>query len=422
MLTKVVWGNELSWSVQINGSKNASLPIIAACLLLKWKVRLNNVPDILDVHTFLWILESIWAKYTFARGVLDIDTSDLSLKNLDEQKVKKVRVSLLLLAPLLHHFHKLNIPYPGGCSIWKRPVDSHLNALDKIWFKYISKWENRICLDGKPISGDMEINAGFSVTATENILVANTLREGTTTIKMAAIEPHVMNLVDFLRKAWADISLRYNHTIIVKGVEKLTDNFEFDIVSDYIESGTFMVIWALAAKEYIDIHNARIDDLYAFIEKLHQAWVKTMDMWNDILRVYKAKEIKNVNIQTNIFPGFPTDLQSPFWVLMTQAEWVSKIHEVMFEWRLNFLVELEKMGSKMSINNSHEAIIMWATPLKWATVTSWDLRAWAAMVIAWLIARWETYIANIDYVKRWYSWIFEKLTKLWADIVEWDEN
>lgn len=346
MLTKVVGWNELSWSVQINGSKNASLPIIAACLLLKWKVRLNNVPDILDVHTFLWILESIWAKYTFVRWTLDIDTSDLSLKNLDEEKVKKVRVSLLLLAPLLHHFHKLDIPYPGWCSIWKRPVDSHLNALDKIWFKYVNKWEKRICLDWKPIAWDMEINAWFSVTATENILVANVLRPWVTTIKLAAIEPHVMNLVDFLRKAWADIAIKYNHTIIVTWVENLTDNFEFDIVSDYIESWTFMVIAALASKEYIDIHNARIDDLYAFIEKLNSAWVKTMDMWNDILRVYRAKEIKAVKIQTNIFPWFPTDLQSPFWVLMTQAEWVSKIHEVMFEWRLNFLVELEKWVQK----------------------------------------------------------------------------
>jgi len=422
MLTKVVGWNELSWSVQINWSKNASLPVIAACLLLKGKVRLNNVPDILDVHTFLWILESIWAKYSFSRGALDIDTSNLSLDNLDQQKVKKVRVSLLLLAPLLHHFHKLDIPYPGGCSIWKRPVDSHLNALDKIWFKYINKWESRICLDWKPIEWDMEINAWFSVTATENILVANTLRKGTTTIKLAAMEPHVMNLVDFLKKAWADITVMHNHNIVVKGVESLTDNFEFDIVSDYIESGTFMVIAALASKEYLDIHNARINDLYAFIEKLHEAWVKTMDMWNDILRVYKAEDIKAVNLQTNIFPWFPTDLQSPFGVLLTQAEWVSKIHEVMFEWRLNFLWELEKMGSKMSINNSHQAIVMGKTMLKWATVTSWDLRAWAAMVIAWLIARWETYIANIDYVKRWYSWIFEKLTKLWANIIEWDEN
>jgi UDP-N-acetylglucosamine 1-carboxyvinyltransferase len=228
-----------------------------------------------------------------------------------------------------------------------------------------------------------------------------------------------MNLIDFLRKAGADIKIRYNHEIIITWVYLLKSNFTFDIVSDYIESGTYMVIWALASKDYIDIIDARISDLYTYIEKLKEAWVKVKDLWNDILRVYKAEKLKAVKIQTNIFPGFPTDLQSPFTVLLTQAKWESKIHEVLFEWRLNFLVELEKMWTKYTLLNPHEAIISWPNNLRWwVTLTSWDLRAWAAVVIAWLIAEWETKITNIQYIFRWYENFVEKLQKLWADIME----
>lgn len=416
MLTKVYPFRELEWSVKISWSKNASLPIIAATLLLRGKIRLKNVPHIGDVNTFLDILASIGAKYEFENGHLDIDTTNLDLENIDEEKVKKVRVSLLLLAPILHHFGKLHIPYPGGCSIGKRPIDSHLNMLDRIGYKYTPD-ENYIHLEGEGIVWDVTLNAGFSVTATENIIVANVLREGKTIINLGAIEPHVMNLINFLRTAGADINIRYDNTITVTWVKELKADFEFDIVHDYIESGTFMVIAALASKEYLDIEHARIEDLYSFIEKLNEAGVKTEDLGNDTLRVYRAKEIKPVTFQTNIFPGFPTDLQSPFCVLLTQAEGISKVNEILFEGRLNFLVELEKMRAHPAILNPHQALIFGPTPLRWATVTSWDLRAWAAMVIAWLIVeRGVTKVSNVDYIRRWYEDLFGKLKALGATI------
>ncbi|USN58140.1 MAG: hypothetical protein H6767_07555 [Candidatus Peribacteria bacterium] len=167
--------------------------------------------------------------------------------------------------------------------------------------------------------------------------MANVLRQGTTTIKNAAIEPHVMNLIDMLRSAGADIKIRYDHSIIITGVETLETNVEATIIPDYIEAGTFMIIGALAAKEYIDIHHAAISDLYSFISCLQQAGVKVEEKDTDILRVYRAKKLLPTSIQTNIFPGFPTDLQSPLSVLMTQAEGTGRIHEVLFEGRLNFL-------------------------------------------------------------------------------------
>lgn len=409
---------ELEWEVKISGSKNATLPILWASLLLKWKVKLNNVAKIWDVNTFLDILSWVWVKYSWEGSSLNLDSSVLKSDNLDFEKIKKIRSSIFLLSPLLHFFKNINIPFPGGCNIWKRPIDVHLNWLKAIWYSYEFDGEN-IKLDWEKKSGKKILNASFWVSSTENLIIANVLRDGETIIKNSAIEPHVMNLIDFLRKAWANIKIRFNHEIIISGVYALKNNFSFDVISDYIESGTYIIIWALAAKEYIDIKNARIWDLYTFLEKLKEAGVKFEDLWNDVLRVWKAEKIKWVSIQTNIFPGFPTDLQSPFVILQTQAEGISKIHEVLFEWRLNFLVELEKMWVNLAIMNPHEALVFWPNKLKsGASLTSWDLRAWAAMLIAGLITQWETKITNVEYIFRWYENIIEKLQNLWAEIRE----
>jgi len=409
------WWKELSGEVIISGSKNAALPLIAASLLVRWKVKLNNTPLIWDVLTFVDILKGIWVKTSFDKNILSLDTTYLSLEDLNVDMIKKIRASILLLSPLVHYFWELKIPFPWGCNIWKRPIDAHLNWLKDIWYTYFFDGDY-IHIKWKPNTWDIEINAWFWVTSTENLIVANVLRKWTTTIKMSAIEPHVMNLIDFLRKAWANIHIRYNHEIIINWVEELKKDIEIDVVSDYIESGTFMILWALASKEYIDIKNARYKDLCSFIYKLKESWVRIDYLWEDIVRVYRSNNLKNVSIQTNIFPWFPTDLQSPFAILMTQADWIWKIHEVLFEWRLNFLVELEKMWAHTAILNPHEAMIFWKRTLKWETVTSWDLRAWAAMVIAWIIATWTTKVTKIEYIERWYEDFLSKLKCLWADI------
>jgi len=414
----VKWKNLLSWEVKVSWSKNAALPILGASLLLNWKVTLNRVPKIWDVNTFLDILEWIWVIYSWEWSTLTLDSTKITNKNLDFEKIRKIRSSIFLLSPLLHFFWNIAIPFPGGCSIGKRPIDAHLNWLEAIWYNSEFDGED-IKLWWTLQTWEKTLNASFWVSSTENLIVANVLRDWETIIKNAATEPHVMNLIDFLRKAWADIKIRYNHEIIIKWVFGLKSNFTFDVVADYIESWTYMVIWALASKEYIDIIDARIEDLYVFIEKLKESWVKVEDLWNDKLRVYRSKDLKWVQIQTNIFPWFPTDLQSPFSVLQTQAEWISKIHEVLFEGRLNFLIELEKMKAKVAVMNPHEALIFGPNKLAWwATVTSWDLRAWAAMVIAWLIAEGETKITKVEYIYRWYEDFVNKLQKLWADIKE----
>lgn len=412
---KIKTSRDLSWEVVISWSKNAALPILAASLLIRWKIKLHNVPKIWDVLTFLEIIQTIGATHKFDGNTLYLDTTYLDISHMNLDMIKKIRASILLLSPILHYFWNISIPFPGWCSIGKRPIDAHLNWLKAIWYDY--EIDNcNIKITGKPNSWNVTINASFWVTSTENLIVANVLRAWTTTIELAAIEPHVMNLVDFLRIAWADIKIRYNHTIIITWVTHLKKEVEAEVISDYIESWTFMVLSALASKEYIDIKNARISDLYSFLAKLKEAWVKFEDLWNDTLRVYRNENLRAVSVQTNIFPWFPTDVGSPFMILMTQAEWVSKMHEILFEWRLNFLVELDKMRWHTAILNPHEAMIFWKMNLKWSEVTSWDLRAWAAMVIAWLIAEWETKVTKIEYIERWYENFVEKLQKLGARI------
>jgi len=418
-MLQINWNKKLSGEVQISGSKNAMLPLLGASLLVNWKVTFTNVPKIGDVLTFLEIIEELGAKVDLKENwVLNLDTSGLDINKLNLEKIKKIRASILLLSPILFFFKKITIPFPGGCSIWARPIDAHLNWLERIWYNVEFDGEN-IKLDWELKDWNITLNAGFWVTSTENLLVANVLRKGETIIKNSAIEPHVMNVIDFLRKAWADIKIRFDHSIVINWVEKLKDDFEFEVVGDYIESGTFMIIWALASEKFIDIKNARIGDLYSFIEKLEEAGVKVEDLWWDTLRVYKYENLKKVDIQTNIFPAFPTDLQSPFAVLQTQAKWTSKIHEVLFEWRLNWLVELETMGAQISILNPHQAIINWKTIFKPnKLVTSWDLRAWASMVIAGLITDWTTNVEKMEYIFRWYENFVWKLQKLGADIKE----
>jgi UDP-N-acetylglucosamine 1-carboxyvinyltransferase len=180
-------------------------------------------------------------------------------------------------------------------------------------------------------SGDKNLYAGFAVTATENLITANLRRPGHTRIHLAAIEPHVVNLIDFLKKQGADITINYDHTIDIIGVETIAPIGEFAIGYDYIESGTFVIFGALCSQEYIDIHHACISDLTSFLGKCHEVGVRFEDRGNDTLRVFKSEPLQAVKFQTNVFPGFPTDLQSVFCILLSQAEGVSRVQEIMFE-------------------------------------------------------------------------------------------
>ena len=252
------------------------------------------------------------------------------------------------------------------------------------------------------------MNAYFSVGSTIVLLLSALKRNGTTRIELAAYEPHVMNMIDVLRDTGADISLRYDHTIIIKPKE-LKKHLSGTVIGDYIVSGTLAIIGALTSKEYIDIHDARVEDLSAFLHSIEKMGVKFEIKSEDTLRVYRSKNLKATNIQTNIYPGFPTDLQSPTAILMSQAEGVSRIHEVLFEGRLNWLVELEMMRGHVALMNPHEAMIFGKTPLCGAKVSSWDLRSGAAMLIAGMIASGTTELDNVSHIERGYEDFVERL-------------
>jgi UDP-N-acetylglucosamine 1-carboxyvinyltransferase len=406
------WPQDLSGIVNISGSKNAALPLIA-CGLFFEKFTLHNVPRIGDVMTFLDIIRSLDVMVIFEWNTLTLDTSHMSLDHLNTDLVKKIRVGIFLFPALLKRFRSLEIPYPGGCNIGKRPIDEHIRAFEAFW--YTDEWTGELLkFSGNYITTDVHISAGFAVTATENILMIAAFRSGKTTIELAAIEPHVLCLVDFLRSLGITITLSYDHTIVIDGIKHAPAEAETAVIHDYIESGTFVVLGALTANPVVEIRHARISDLRFFIAKCREAGVRMdLDEENDIIKVYNSKSsLKSVNFQTNIYPWFPTDLQSPFSLLLTQAEGISRVHEVLFEWRLNWLVEIEKMKWHIAIMNPHEAMIFGKTHLKWATVSSWDLRAWVTMILAGMIARGETIITNVEYIERGYEDIIGKIAKL----------
>jgi UDP-N-acetylglucosamine 1-carboxyvinyltransferase len=410
------WPQYLSGTIDISGSKNAALPLIA-CGLFFEKFTLHNVPRIGDVLTFLDIIRSLDVVVMFEWNTLILDTSHMSLEHLNIDLVKKIRVGIFLFPALLKKFRSLEIPYPGGCNIGKRPIDEHIRAFEA--FGYTDEWTGEILkFSGNYITTDVRISAGFAVTATENILMIAAFRSGKTTIELAAIEPHVMCLIDFLRSLGITITVSHDHTITIDGIKHAPKEAIATVIHDYIESGTFVVLWALTANPMIEIKNARIADLTFFLGKCREAWVRfDLDEGNDTIKVYNSRSnLKAVNFQTNIYPGFPTDLQSPFSLLLTQAEWISRIHEVLFEGRLNWLVEIEKMKWHIAIMNPHEAMVFGKTHLRGATVSSWDLRAWVTMILAGMIARWETLITNVEYIERGYEDIVGKIAKLGGKI------
>lgn len=409
----ITWWAETRWEITVSGSKNAALPLIASTLLFD-TAELTNVPDISDVHLMKEILESLGAIVTFEKNTFTIDNSHINLENLKQDLFKKARATYYLIPPLLSRFGEVSLTYPGGCSIGKRPIDGIVKGLEKLGYAS-SQVDEMLSFRGQSHTDDTSVNAYFSVGSTIVLILAALGRTGTTTLELAAYEPHVMNVIELLRNAGADISLRYDHTIIIKP-STLQKHLGGRVVGDYIVSGTLAIIGALTAEDYIDIHDARIGDLTAFLTSIEKMGVKFEKKDTDTLRVYRSKNLLASNIQTNIYPGFPTDLQSPTAILMSQADGVSRIHEILFEGRLNWLVELEKMRGHIALMNPHEAMIFGKTALRGTKVSSWDLRSGAAMLIAGMVASGTTELDNVSHIERGYENFVERLQGIWAKI------
>ena len=406
-------GRVLKGSVTISGSKNATLPILAATLLTKEVVELRNLPDIGDIHTMLEILKAIGSEFEYGKNKLRIQTKKIDVKNLPNDLCCKMRASILLLAPLLSRVGKVDLPYPGGCVLGKRSAHSHIAVLEAFGAKQVKKSSDSLAFAGKFKSTHLTMPE-FSVTATENAIMAAVLAHGKTQIHLAALEPHVRDLCNFLVKLGAKIGGIGTHNLTVVGVRSLHGG-KHDVISDYLEAGTFLLAGALTKGE-VTVKNIDPEDLDAFLYLLTEMGVPVKINSNSI--TVKPYNVLNScrRLQTNVFPGFPTDLQPPFSILLTQAKGESLIHETLFEGRFKYFDELEKMGAKITVHNPHEAVVVGPAKLNGKKVRSWDLRAGAAMVLAGLIAKGRTVVTDIAYIDRGYERFEEKLRSIGAEI------
>lgn len=412
---RIQGGVPLKGEVHVNGSKNAALPLIAGSVLCSGTVTFHNVPDLSDVHALFAILEFLGAKITYANGTATIDNSALQSKPIPHDYVSKLRGSIVLLGPLMARFGVAEMSYPGGCVLGKRPIEAHVLALTQLGAVDMSA-DDLLHFQGTLKAGTV-ILPEFSVTATENALFAAAAIDGVTTIEMAAAEPHVQDVCHFIQSMGATVEGIGSHTLIVHGTKTLACP-EHTVVSDYLEAGMFAIA-ALVTKGTLDIYNVEYNHLISFLDTLRRAGaVWEYDANSKKLTVDgETSNLQAVRLQTNIFPGFPTDLQSPMGVLLTQSNGVSRIFEVLFEGRMSYLYELENMGAHIEVLNSHQALVIGPTPLRGRTVASNDIRAGAAMVLAALCAEGETTITNIQYLERGYSNLDERLRSVGA-IVE----
>lgn len=406
-------GQKLSGEITVSGSKNAALPIMCAALLIKEKVILENVPNIEDIHSMGKILTSFGAEITFKNNTLEIDAKNLKKKATPDDLVKKMRASILILGPLIQRFGEIKMAFPGGCVLGKRSVYAHTHALEELGCEILDD-QRGLHIKVKKLKGKKIVLPELSVTATENAIMAAVLAEGDTEIRLAACEPHVQDLCHFLRKMGAKITGIGSNNIKIEGVKALKGG-KYSITGDYLEAGTFAIA-AVATKSSLTINGINPDHLDSFWQKLEEIGgkFKLTDSSVEILATNELKATKM--LRTAVYPSFATDLQAPFTVLLTQAHGVSKVFETLFEGRLNYLFELEKMGAHIEFLNPHQALILGPSKLKALPISSCDIRAGAAMVIAALIADGTTEISNINYIDRGYEKLDEKLRSIGAKI------
>lgn len=393
--------------------KNAAVSILAATLLTSDVCVIDNVPRISDVERIIEIMKSLGAQIEWTgEHELTVDCVKVNLQNIDKKMVKSMRASILFMGPLLARFKEVTLPEPGGCIIGNRPIDAHLFALQKLGAE-ISREKEFFHLKTSRLKGAEIILPEFSVTATENAIMAAVLAEGITTIKLAAAEPHVQDLIAFLQKMGAKIEGAGTHTLKIEGVKKLS-GARHELIPDQIEIGTFAVA-AAATHGEIAIHPVKSEHLDKILSVLSFIGVN-WEIKGDALLIHHSHPLNAFKLQAMPYPGFPTDLQAPFGVLATQCQGTSLIHDPLFEGRLGYINELVKMGANAVICDPHRVLITGPTPLYNQEIKSFDLRAGATMIIAGLVADGETILNEAEMVYRGYERIDEKLRLLGADV------
>ena len=406
-------GTPLSGKIKTSGSKNATLPIFFASILSDDPLKLANTPQLSDVSTTLRLLMDMGSSFVLEEdGSIFIDSSNLVNLVADYSLVKTMRASILTLGPMLAKYKKAKISLPGGCAIGTRPVNLHLNALEKMGAKIEVK-NGYIYASTKELIGT-QINLDLvSVTATENILMAATLAKGFTTINNAAQEPEVTDLVYCLKKMGAKISGENTSTLIIEGVDHLNGT-NYSICPDRIEAGTYLVAAAITGGS-IKVNNIEPDSMRSVIGKLIETGADIQTNKNSIKLDMKGKRPQAVNIRTSAYPNFPTDMQAQFMALNSIADGSSTITETIFENRFMHVPELSRMGANLKLEGN-TVVCKGVKSLSGANLMATDLRASASLVLAGLAAKGSTTIERVYHLDRGYEMIEEKFKMLGADI------
>ena len=410
---KIIGGNKLSGSISCSGAKNAALPMLAATILSDQPITFKNLPYLQDITTMFEILGSMGADITLNENMdFIISTSKLYDYEARYELVKTMRASILVLGSLVARHGFARIALPGGCAIGTRPVDFHLDALEKLGAKIELK-NGYIEATSKKLIG-CEINfPGVSVTGTENIMMAAVLAKGQTILRNVAKEPEVEDLANFLNSMGAKIIGAGTDEIIIDGVENL-DGTEFSIPADRIEAGTYLIAAAITGGD-VTISNVQAPRMNNILDKLKLSGASVIAGDDTIQLIMENDSILPVDISTAPFPGFPTDMQAQFTVLNALSEGSSVVTENVFENRFMHVQELNRMGCDITVKGSN-AFIKGVNALNGAPVMATDLRASASLILAGLCAKGETIVDRIYHIDRGYERIEEKLSYLGADI------
>lgn len=405
-------GKKLNGEVKISGAKNSALPILFATLLTDDKCKIKNVPVLADIKTTVDFLNFIGKKTVRKGNIVSCDNSSKLNHIAPYDLVRKMRASVLVMGPLLARLGKVDVSLPGGCSIGARPIDIHLDAFKKMGANIeLKEGYIKIFTKGRLAGTDIEFRFA-SVGATENVLLASVLAKGTTRIINAAKEPEIQDLADVLVKMGAKISGAGTRIITIEGVDSL-HGFEHDVIPDRIEAATYMIA-ALMTKGEIKLTKVNSSHLEIVIEKLIDAGAD-IKIKDDTLTIKWKKEIKPINIKTEVYPGFPTDIQAQWMALMCLAKGNSIIEETVFENRFLHVCELQRLGANLKIEG-RQVYIQGVKDLSGAPVMVSDLRAGAALVLAGLCAKGKTEISRIYHLDRGYEALEKKFRKLGANI------
>ena len=407
-------GNQLSGKISCSGAKNAALPMIASTILSDEKVTLRNLPYLQDITTMFELLGSMGSDIILDENMnFTIFSKDLKDTEARYELVKTMRASILVLGPLVAKYGKAKIALPGGCAIGSRPVNYHLDSLEKMGAKIKLK-NGYIEASSKKLKGAEIKFDGITVTGTENIMMAATLAEGKTTLTNVAKEPEIIDLANMLNSMGAKIDGAGSDRITIEGVDNLTGT-NFEIPADRIEAGTYLAA-AAVTKGDITIEGINPNRLMKVIDKLKDAGAD-IEYQDNAISICMNKDVPNpVDITTAPFPEFPTDMQAQFSVINAISNGTANIYETVFENRFMHILELNRMGCDISVNGNH-AIIKGVKSLSGAEVMATDLRASASLILAGLCAKGETIVDRIYHIDRGYERIEEKLNYLGANIV-----